>query len=151
LRGFFRLEKIGVFIVEDQTLLALDLRSRLESLNYTVVGTADNGKDAVDMIGELKPDIILMDIVLKGDLNGIETAQHIKDLYNIPFIYLTAYYDDKILDMAAKTQPDGYITKPYEDISVHTSIQIAVLRRKYISSSEVDSKIPKHTKQNLKI
>ena len=68
MRGFFRLEKIGVFIVEDQTLLALDLRNRLESLNYTVVGTADNGKDAVVMIGELKPDIILMDIVLKGDL-----------------------------------------------------------------------------------
>ena len=77
---------------------------------------------------------------MKGNINGIETAQHIKDIYNIPFIYLTAYYDDKILDMAAKTQPDGYITKPYEDISVHTSIQIAVLKRKYNSKSEIDSK-----------
>jgi len=131
--------------------MALDLRNRLERLNYTVVGIADNGMDALDKLEELKPDIILMDIVLKGDLNGIKTAQQIKDLYNIPFIYLTAYYDDKILDMAAKTQPDGYITKPYEDISVHTSIQIAVRRRKYNSESDISSKIPKNTKQNLKI
>ncbi len=98
------MEQIKVFIVEDQSLLALDLRSRLESLNYKVVGSADNGVDAVSKIGETKPDIVLMDIVLKGNLNGIKTAEQIRDIYNIPFIYLTAYYDDKILEKAAETQ-----------------------------------------------
>lgn len=144
------MEQIKVFIVEDQSLLALDLRSRLESLNYKVVGFADNGIDAISKIGETEPDIVLMDIVLKGNLNGIETAEQIRDIYNIPFIYLTAYYDDKILEKAAETQPDGYITKPYDDISVHTSIQIAIRRRKY-SAPNIKTKISKESAQNLKI
>jgi DNA-binding NarL/FixJ family response regulator len=148
--GDFRLEQINVFLVEDQTLLAIDLKNRLENLNYKIVGTADNGVDAVTMIGETKPDIILMDIVLKGNLNGIETAKQIREFYNIPFIYLTAYYDDKMLDEAAETQPDGYITKPYGDISLHTSIQIAILKRKYIATQKIDSKIPENTAENLK-
>lgn len=112
-------------------ILKLDLKSRLINLNYDVVGMSDNGEDAIEQIEKRKPDIILMDIVLKGDLNGIETAQIIKDKFEIPVIYMSAYYDDGILDKAAKTQPEGYITKPYDDVLIRTTIEIAMRKRKY--------------------
>jgi CheY-like chemotaxis protein len=112
-------------------ILKLDLKNRLESLNYEVIGMADNGYDAIEQVEKLDPDVVLMDIVLKGELNGIETAQLIKDKFNIPIIYMSAYYDDEILDKAAKTQPDGYITKPYEDVLIRTTIEIAMRKRKY--------------------
>jgi CheY-like chemotaxis protein len=67
-----------------------------------------------------------MDIVLKGELDGIQAAQIIKDKYNIPFIYLTAYYDNEILEKAQKTQPAAYITKPYEEKGLQTAIQLAI-------------------------
>lgn len=112
-------------------ILKLDLQNRLENLNYNVVGMSDNGYDAIEQIGKLSPDIILMDIVLKGELNGIETAKIINDKFKIPFIYMSAYYDDGILDNAAKTQPEGYITKPYDDVLIRTTIEIALRKMKY--------------------
>ncbi len=129
--GDLQLEKTKIFIIEDQMILKLDLKSRLENLNYEVVGMSDNGDDAIRQVEKLSPDIILMDIVLKGELNGIETAQIIKDKFKIPFIYMSAYYDDDILDNAAKTQPEGYITKPYDDVLIRTTIEIAMRKRKY--------------------
>jgi DNA-binding NarL/FixJ family response regulator len=112
-------------------ILKLDLKNRLENLNYEVVGMADTGYDAIEQVEKLDPDVVLMDIVLKGELNGIETAQLIKDKFNTLVIYMSAYYDDEILDKAAKTQPDGYITKPYEDVLIRTTIEIAMRKRKY--------------------
>jgi len=117
-----------IFIVEDQMILANDLQLQLENLGYIVVGIAGNGKKAIKKIGEIKPDLILMDIVIRGDMDGIETAQKIRDLYNIPFIYLTAYFDDGILERASLTQPYGYITKPYNDISLNTAIKLALYK-----------------------
>jgi CheY-like chemotaxis protein len=69
-----------------------------------------------------------MDIVIRGDMDGIETAQKIRDLYNIPFIYLTAYFDDEILERASLTQPYGYVTKPYNEISLNTAIKLALCK-----------------------
>jgi two-component system, response regulator PdtaR len=121
--GAVRLVKIKIFIVEDEIILANDLKQRLEKLGYVVVGIAGNGKDAIKKTEELDPDLILMDIVLRGDLDGIEIAQKIREIYDIPFIYLTSYYDDEILKRAKNTYPYGYITKPYADRSTcgHTN------------------------------
>jgi two-component system, response regulator PdtaR len=128
--GEVRLVKIKIFIVEDEIILANDLKQQLEKLGYLVVGIASNGKDAIKKTEEINPDLILMDIVLRGDLDGIETARKIREIYDIPFIYLTSYYDDEILIRAKNTYPYGYITKPYADVGVHAAIQIALHKNK---------------------
>ncbi len=124
--GGVRLVKTKIFIVEDEIILANNLKQQLEKLGYVVVGISGDGKDAIKRSGEINPDLILMDIVLKGELDGIEAAQEIREIYDIPFIYLTSYYDDKILERAKNTYPYGYITKPYADVGLHAAIQIAL-------------------------
>ena len=81
-----------------------------------MIGISGNGNDALKKTGEIKPDLILMDIILTGEVDGIETAQQISELYSVPFIYLTAYYDDEILKRASLTQPAGYIPKPFDSV-----------------------------------
>jgi len=132
--------------VEDVNIVASDLKQRLEKLGYKIVDIVDNGKDAIKVTEETKPDIILMDIILKGDLDGIETIQIINELHDIPHIYLTAYYDDKILERASKTQPYGYITKPFEDIGLYTAIQLALYKHQKLQRLENSSKIIKYIK-----
>jgi len=112
-----------ILIVEDEGIVALDLEQRLNDMNYNVVGIAGNGNEAIKKTEKLRPDIILMDILIKGDLNGIETAQKIQDLYNIPFIYLTGSLDSTILERAKTTEPSGYISKPFDDTEIQNAIQ----------------------------
>lgn len=120
--------QLKIFIVEDEYIVAKDLKLRLEKMGHEVVGIAREGKEAMKKTGETLPDLILMDIVLQGELDGIETAQRIKNKYAIPFVYLTSYYDDGILERAAKTQPYGYLTKPYDDIGLNTAILMAIYK-----------------------
>ena len=119
-----------ILIVENERLIADDIKLQLEDLGYDVVGISCNGKDALEKTSERKPDLILMDIVLTGDVDGIETAQKINEHYSIPFIYLTAYYDDEILKRASSTQPAGYITKPFSSVGLHAAIQMALYKQK---------------------
>jgi len=115
-----------VLIVEDEFIEATDLKRRLEKLGYSVVGMTANGEDAVKKAEELYPNLILMDIILKGRMNGIETAKRITDNHDIPIIYLTAYFDGKTLEKAKKTAPYGYVVKPYEDMGLKSAIELAV-------------------------
>ncbi len=108
--------------------MAADLKIRLESLGYSIVGIAVTGKDAIKKTQETKPDMVLMDIILKGDMDGIDAAQIIRDRFDIPFIYLTAYFDNAILERAKITQPFGYILKPFEDNGIQSTIEIAVYK-----------------------
>ena len=140
------MDSTKILIVEDVNIVATDLQQRLEKLGYKIIGIVNNGKDAIKIIEETKPDIILMDIILKGDLDGIETVQIINKLHDIPHIYLTAYYDDKTLEKASKTQPYGYITKPFEDIGLYTAIQLALYKYQRIQQLENSSKIVKYMK-----
>ena len=135
--------KIKILIVEDEIITAKDLKQRLENMNHSVVGIVGNGEDAIQKAGETSPDIILMDIVLKGNMDGIETAQKIMNIYNIPIIYLTSYYDDEILEKASETKPSGYITKPYEDLGLNTAIKMAVYKHQHHPKIETPSKISK--------
>jgi CheY-like chemotaxis protein len=95
-----------------------------------VVGAASTGEQAVQLAQQHMPDIILMDIMLKGEMNGIEAADTIRAETNIPVIFLTAYADESTLSKAKVTQPYGYIIKPFKEIDIHTSIEMALYKHK---------------------
>ena len=88
----------------------------------------NSGEDAFQAAGEHRPDLVLMDIMLKGDISGIEAANQIKHAYEIPVIYLTAYADESTLSKAKVTEPYGYIIKPFKEIDLHTSIEMALYK-----------------------
>jgi CheY-like chemotaxis protein len=116
-----------ILLIENESIIAIDLKSRLENLGYNIIGIVNKGEDAIKKIEETKPDLILMNIILKGELDGIKTAQIIKNKYKIPFIYLTAHHDNKILKRAQKTQPATYLKKPYNDTEIQNAIKIALI------------------------
>jgi signal transduction histidine kinase len=118
----------SVLIVEDESIIALDIRTSLESSGYRVVAIAANAEDAIARVTEFKPDIVLMDIQLQGDRDGIATAEQIHRDFNLPVIYLTAHADEKTLSRAKRTEPFGYILKPFEDQELVTAIEIALSR-----------------------
>lgn len=121
-------QKIKIMVVEDERIVAQDIQSSLESLGYDVPAVVSSGEEAIEKAGELEPDLILMDIVLRGKLNGIETTKQIHTNYDIPVIYLTAYADTSTLDKAKKTEPFGYILKPFEDRELQSTIEMALYK-----------------------
>jgi signal transduction histidine kinase/CheY-like chemotaxis protein len=117
-----------ILIVEDELLIAEDIGFRLKSLGYHITDKAISGKTAIASIKKEKPDLILMDIMLKGDLDGIETSEIINQNYNIPLVYLTSYSDEKTFLRAKLTQPFGYIIKPFEERELQTAIEVALYK-----------------------
>ena len=122
------MSKINVLVVEDESIVSKDIQHSLKKLGYNVVGASSTGEKAIELAGEERPDIILMDIMLKGDMNGIEAAEKIKELYSIPIVFLTAYADESTLSKAKITEPYGYILKPFKEIDLHTTIEMAVYK-----------------------
>lgn len=120
--------KINVLVVEDESIVSKDIQHSLKKLGYNVVGAASTGEKAIDLVGTENPDIILMDIMLKGEINGIEAAEVIKASYAIPIIFLTAYADESTLSKAKITEPYGYILKPFKEIDLHTTIEMAIYK-----------------------
>jgi len=127
-----------ILVVEDERITAEDIKGGLENAGYNVAALVSSGEDAVEKARELKPDLVLMDIKLKGKMDGIEAAEKIKVLYDIPVIYLTAYSDEYTVQRAKITEPSGYIlkedtgllTKPFEESELHTAIEITLYRNK---------------------
>ena len=127
-----------ILVVEDERITAEDIKSGLENAGYSVPAMASTGEDAVDKAGKLRPDLVLMDIKLKGKMDGIEAAGQIKLRYNIPVIYLSAYSDEYTLKRAKITEPSGYIIKeetglvkkPFEESELHNVIEITLHRHK---------------------
>jgi len=117
-----------VFIVEDESILAEEISINLEAFDYQVVGMASTGEEALREINNLKPDIVLMDIMLSGAMDGIEAAQKIQDGFDIPVVYLTAYDDKATLDRARVTEPFGYILKPYSPRELNANIAMALYK-----------------------
>jgi diguanylate cyclase (GGDEF)-like protein/PAS domain S-box-containing protein len=117
-----------VLVVEDETIVALDLQNSLKILGYEVVGTASTGAEAVAKAGGTRPDLVLMDIMLKGDMDGIQAAETIHSLLDVPVIFLTACADDSTLDRAKVTEPFGYMIKPFEERELHSHIEIALYK-----------------------
>ncbi len=122
------MSKTNILIVEDESIVAKDIQNSLKKLGYIVVGICSTGEDAIKVTEELKPDLILMDIMLKGDMSGIDSATHIREKHNIPVIYLTAYADESTLSKAKVSEPYGYIIKPFKEIDLHTSIEMAIYK-----------------------
>ncbi|MBN2442268.1 MAG: response regulator [Spirochaetales bacterium] len=122
--------KIKIMVVEDTYIVAKDIQDSLQELNYVVDHITDSGTEAINLAEKYNPDIILMDIKLKGAMDGIEAATIIKDQYNIPVIYLTAYADEYTLQRAKRTEPSGYIIKPYKREEIHSAIEMALYKRK---------------------
>lgn len=117
-----------VLIVEDEAVVAMHLRHELTKLGYLVAGTATNGEQALKMVEEIFPDVVLMDIHIQGLIDGIETASRIPRYLHIPVIYLTAYSEDTTLKRAGDTRPYGYLIKPFLDRELHATIKIALER-----------------------
>ena len=115
-----------VFIVEDEVLVARDVQSRLEKLGYRVIGSAARGEDAVTQVLNDLPDLILMDINLKGEMDGIEAANRIRAEVDLPIIFCTAYSNDETLARAKVTVPYGYVLKPFDNRELEITIEIAL-------------------------
>ena len=122
------MEKLNIFIVEDESIVAKDIQNSLTKLGYNVIGFANNGNDAIERITELIPDLVLMDIMIKGNLTGIDVSEKIKEKMNIPVIFLTAYADEATLSRAKITEPYGYILKPFKEIDLHSTIEMAIYK-----------------------
>jgi DNA-binding NarL/FixJ family response regulator len=131
--------KSKILIVEDYSIVVRDIKERLEHMDYNVLDIVSNGEDAIRKSNETKPDVVLMDVVLKGDLDGIKTAQKIQAHNNVPIIYITAYYDNKTLKRAATTLPSGFILKPSDDVGLDTSIQLALYKQQHIEELKSNS------------
>ena len=119
-------KKARVLIVEDEALVVEDLKMALTDLGYDVVGYADNAEEAVKKAVTLKPDVILMDIVLKGEKNGIDASHEIKAQIELPIIFLTAYTDIGLIDKAKSTEPYAYLVKPFQERQLLASIEMAM-------------------------
>lgn len=119
-----------ILIVEDERIVAGDVRTRLRRLGYTVVDMVSTGEDAIQRVEGLHPDLVLMDIRLEGPMDGIQTAEVIRHRHGIPVIYLSAYADRQTVERAKVTEPFGYLVKPFEDTELHSTIEVALYKQK---------------------
>jgi hypothetical protein len=119
-----------ILIVEDESIVALDISNRLIKMGYKVLAIAASGHEAIQKAQELSPDLILMDIKLKGEMDGVEAVREIQVKLDIPAIYLTAYADEATLQRAKITGPYGYLLKPFEERELHTTIEMALYKHK---------------------
>ena len=134
------MDNINILIVEDEVIVAKDIELTLANLGYSVSGSVSSGKDAIDHVKNHRPDLVLMDIMLEGKLDGIETANIIHQQFSVPVIFLTAYSNENTLERAKTAKPYGYILKPFQETDLYTSIEIAIykynIERKLIEETE---------------
>src|SRR6266566_2063021 len=119
-----------ILIVEDEKITAKRLQRELEGMGYSVPAVATTGEEALERAAESSPDLVLMDIVLKGDLDGIETTKRLHDQCHVPVVYLSSYEDDQTLDRARETAPYGYLIKPYEERELRATIEMALYKHR---------------------
>ncbi|TGC08998.1 response regulator [Methanolobus halotolerans] len=122
------MNKAKILVVEDENVVALEIKKRLIRLGYVVPSVAASGKDAIIKAKGFLPDLVLMDIRLKGEMDGIEAAQEIRTQLGIPVIYLTAHSDEETLKRAKQTEPEGYILKPFVEDDLRTIIEVALYK-----------------------
>ncbi|VVB89453.1 Chemotaxis protein CheY [uncultured archaeon] len=121
---------IQIMIVEDEVIVAEDIKRSLQNLGYKIPSVVPSGEAAIKKVTEIKPDLVLMDIMLQGNIDGIEAASSIRSNFDIPVVYLTAYSDEKILERAKITEPFGYIIKPFKERELQINIEIDLYKHK---------------------
>jgi PAS domain S-box-containing protein len=117
-----------IMIVEDERIIAMDIRARLQKLGYQVSAVVGSGRQAIQKAQELHPDLVLMDIRLEGEMDGVEAAEQLRTHLDVPVIYLTAYADDETLNRARVTEPYGYLLKPFEEHEIRSTVEIALYK-----------------------
>ncbi len=138
-----------ILVVEDDINVAAVLEARLESFGYSVCEIASSGPKAIDASRRHRPDLILMDILLEGDMNGVEAAEKISVDSDVPIIFITCLNDAAILERAIKTNPSGYLVKPYDNAELRSSIEIALV--KYRAAKEREKLINELEKALLQV
>ncbi len=118
--------KPRLLVVEDEAVVAIDIRGHLERLGYEVVAVTDTGEEACRLAAELTPDLVLMDIQLRGAMDGVEAGLQIRRQLSLPVIYLTAYADEETLGRAKATGPHGYVLKPFDERDLHVTLEVAL-------------------------
>lgn len=121
---------VPILIVEDEGVVAMDIQKRLKKSGYTIPCLASSGEEAIQKVEETHPALVLMDIYLKGKIDGIEAAQQIRDRFDIPVVYLTAYSEKSTFERAKVTEPFGYLLKPVEEIELKITIEMALYKHK---------------------
>lgn len=124
-----------IIIIEDEALIALELESTLQLLGYQVIAKAMNGDAALDIFAHNKADLVLLDINIKGTLNGIDLARILKEKYDTPYIFITSFADDTTVTEASATMPYGYIVKPFSEKDLRSNIAMALTRARAESRS----------------
>lgn len=119
-----------IYIVEDEPIIADTIAHALEKEGYCVCGIADNAKEALYDIDDLKPDLVLLDINIVGAISGIELAEKINEKFKIPFIFLTSLTDENTINKVKKTNPSGFISKPFNEAGLRSNIEIALFKNK---------------------
>jgi response regulator RpfG family c-di-GMP phosphodiesterase len=132
--------KKQILIVEDESIVAKDIKNTLEMMGYEVPFIISSGEEAIDKIDEFTPDLILMDIMLKGTITGIEATNRIKAKKDVPIIYLTAYSDEDTIQNIKTTDSYGYILKPFKEAELSTTIEMAIHKHKTEKKNLQDSK-----------
>lgn len=124
------MEKPRILIVEDENIVAKDLEFTLKDLGYAISGVVDSGEEAVKRAKDDRPDLVLMDIMLRGGMDGIEAAEKIRSGFNVPVIYVTAHSDRELIERAKLTEPFGYLLKPFNERELHSTMEMALYKHK---------------------
>jgi CheY-like chemotaxis protein len=127
---------INILVVEDDPNVSTVLTARLESLGYQICGTAETGLEAISGVYRHHPDLVTMDILLKGEMNGVEAATKIAEGSDVPIIYMTCLSDQTVFEGAIRTNPYGYIIKPYDINELRSAIEIAMLKHAHAKERE---------------
>ena len=129
-----------ILIVEDESIIAEDISDSLISLGYKITGMVYSGEEAIEAAAKFRPDLVLMDVNLQGEIDGITATAEIRSRFRIPVVYLTAYADENTLRRVNATKPFGYIVKPFEEKNLHTTIQLALHRHEYDSLTNLPNR-----------
>ena len=122
------MSKTRILVVEDESIVAKDIQRTLEKLGYEVPATASSAESAFQKLEEVEPDLVFLDIKLKGEKDGVHIAEHIKDRYDIPVVFLTSFVDQDTIDRAKVTEPYGYLVKPFNEGDLKTTVEMALFK-----------------------
>ena len=135
-----------ILVVDDEAIITMQLEERLTAMGYTVAGMAASGEDAVDKARRMRPDLVLMDIVMPGKMNGIEAARIVTNELDIPVVFVTSYADDVIIEKAKSVRPYGYIVKPFNELEIKAAIEVALFRK---AAEHEEQKLKKSVQEKM--
>jgi two-component system, response regulator PdtaR len=135
-----------ILVVDDEAIITMQLEERLSAMGYTVAGMAASGDEAIDKARRFRPDLVLMDIVMPGKMNGIEAANIITKELDIPVVFVTSYADDAIIEKAKSVRPYGYIVKPFNELEIKAAIEVALFRK---AAEYEEQKVKKSAREKM--